>query len=288
MHARGLDHVVWAVRDLDAAAAHLERLGFTVTPRARHPWGTENRLVQLNGFFIEVLTVGADADIPAPSDTVFSFGAHNRDFLARGEGASMLVTESRDPAADRAAFARAGLAVFEPFSFEREQRRADGSVRKVGFDLTFTRDPDDPALGFFTCFNRYPENFWSPEYQAHANGVRDLAAVVIVCEDPADHHIFYSAFTGVREMRATSLGITISTPRGDVRLMPRAIYRSLFGEEPQPLGDGKARVQALVFGAGARDAVASACARSGIESLSTREGLVVPARGGHGLSLVFP
>jgi len=288
MQARGLDHVVWAVRDLGAAAAHLERLGFTVTPRARHPWGTENRLVQLNGFFIELLTVGSDADIPEPTDTAFSFGAHNRDFLARGEGASMLVTDSLDPAADRAAFAQAGLAVFEPFSFEREQRRSDGSVRKVGFDLTFTRDPDDAALGFFTCFNRYPDNFWSSAYQAHANGVRDLAAVVIVCEDPADHHIFYSAFTGVREMRATSLGITISTPRGDVRLMPRGIYRSLFGEEPQPAGAGKARIQALVFQAGARDAVASACARSGIESLSTREGLVVPARGSHGLSLVFP
>ena len=55
---RGLDHIVHAVHDLDAAAAVYERLGFTVGARNRHPWGTHNRIVQLPGFFIEILAVG--------------------------------------------------------------------------------------------------------------------------------------------------------------------------------------------------------------------------------------
>ena len=56
--ARGLDHLVHAVRDLDAAGELYGRLGFTVGARNRHPWGTHNRIVQLPGFFIELLAIG--------------------------------------------------------------------------------------------------------------------------------------------------------------------------------------------------------------------------------------
>ena len=38
---RPLDHLVLAVRDLDAAAAFYRALGFQVGARNRHPWGTE-------------------------------------------------------------------------------------------------------------------------------------------------------------------------------------------------------------------------------------------------------
>ncbi len=43
---RRIDHLVLAVRDLDAAGLFYERLGFQVGARNRHPWGTENRIVQ--------------------------------------------------------------------------------------------------------------------------------------------------------------------------------------------------------------------------------------------------
>ena len=42
--ARGLDHIVHAVRDLDAAAELYRRLGFTVGARNRHPWGTHKHI----------------------------------------------------------------------------------------------------------------------------------------------------------------------------------------------------------------------------------------------------
>lgn len=241
MRPRGLDHVVWPVRDLDAAAALFESLGFTVTPRARHPWGTENRLVQLDGAFLELLTVGGDAAIPdAPAGTL-SFGAFNRDFLARGEGGSMVVLESRDAAADRAAFESAGLKVFEPFSFGRTQELADGTTREVRFDLTFVDNPHDRMLGYFTCHNLFPENFWSHAWQSHANGVRRLEAVVMTNADPADQAEFWKAFTGRREMRATSLGITVSTPRGDIRIMTPGCIRRLVRRRQRACGWQQAR-----------------------------------------------
>lgn len=53
----GLDHIVHAVRDLDAAAEFYGRAGFTVGARNRHPWGTHNRIVQLKNCYIEILEV---------------------------------------------------------------------------------------------------------------------------------------------------------------------------------------------------------------------------------------
>src|SRR6186997_2539258 len=64
---RGLDHIVHAVRNLDAAADLYRRLGFTVGARNRHPWGTHNHVVQFPGFFIEVLTV-AEPESSATTD----------------------------------------------------------------------------------------------------------------------------------------------------------------------------------------------------------------------------
>jgi hypothetical protein len=42
---RALDHLVLPVHALDEARARLTRLGFTVAPDARHPFGTENACV---------------------------------------------------------------------------------------------------------------------------------------------------------------------------------------------------------------------------------------------------
>lgn len=287
MAARGFDHVVWAVHDVEAAANRLEAAGFTVTPRARHPWGTENRLVQLDGFFIELLTIGAAAEIPPASDRFFSFGGFNRDFLERGEGASMLVMESGSAEDDRRAFERAGLHVYEPFSFGREQTRPDGSIRKVGFDLTFVRNPSDPLHGFFTCHNLYPENFWSADYQRHENGATVLDTVVVVCEEPAEQHIFYAAFTGEREMRASSLGIAIETPRGRLHLMPPSAFEALYGVPAPALVPGGSAIAALAVAGADRAAVAQSLARRSINAVESREGLVLPAADGFGLALVF-
>mgnify|MGYP003300549875 CR=1 FL=1 len=54
-----IDHVVLAVRDLDAAGTRiLERLGLGSVPGGRHPgWGTGNRIVPLGHEYVELLAV---------------------------------------------------------------------------------------------------------------------------------------------------------------------------------------------------------------------------------------
>jgi hypothetical protein len=244
--ARGLDHLVHVVRDLDAAGDLYGRLGFTVGARNRHPWGTHNRIVQLPGFFVELLTVGEPDKIAAPAPGTISFGVFTRDVLARGEGLAMLVLEGSDAEADTQAFRRAGIGDFAPFRFERDGRAPDGRSVRLGFSLAFARDPLAPDTCFFTCQQHYPENFWNPAFQAHANGANAIGAVVLVAENPTDHHIFLSAFSGVRDLHATSTGVTVETPRGAIQAMDPAAFRLHYGVEPPDVSAG-ARLAAAKF-----------------------------------------
>jgi catechol 2,3-dioxygenase-like lactoylglutathione lyase family enzyme len=83
---RRIDHLVVAVHDLDQAGSFYQRLGFQVGARNRHPWGTENRIVQLPSSFIELITVGEGAAIAPHRASAFSFGAFVQDYLRGREG----------------------------------------------------------------------------------------------------------------------------------------------------------------------------------------------------------
>jgi hypothetical protein len=242
---RGLDHIVHAVRDLDAAAELYRRIGFTVGARNRHPrtWGTQNHIVQLPGTFIELLSVTDPDGIAPHGERVFSFGAFNRDFLARQEGLAMVALKGHG-SEDAEAFRAAGIGDFETSWFEREGKRPDGTPIKVAFSLAFAADPQAPDAGFFTCLHRHPEHFWNPAFQVHANTAAAVAGVVLVAENPSDHHIFLSAFVGERDIHASSTGVTVPTPRGDIQVTDPAAFRIQFGVEPPDVGRG-ARIAAL-------------------------------------------
>src|SRR5205807_3793276 len=77
------------------------------------------------------------------------FGTFNRLFLKDQEGLSLLILESDDARADAARFRSAGISVSDAMRFEREGKRPDGSMVKVGFSLAFARDGKAPAIGFF-------------------------------------------------------------------------------------------------------------------------------------------
>lgn len=243
--ARGLDHVAHAVRDLDAGASLYRRLGFQVGARNRHSWGTHNYIVQTPGFFVELVTVAEPEKLGSDGISVL-FGAFNRDFLKNHEGLSLLILESGDAAKDSQDFREASIAVSDAMRFEREAKRPDGSPVKVAFSLAFARDALAPEIGFAVCQQHYPENFWNPAFQTHANNVVRVGGAVLVAENPTDHHIFLSAFSGERELQSTSSGITVMTPRGDIQAMDPSAYRAHFGVEPPDIADG-ARLAALRF-----------------------------------------
>ncbi|KQQ90292.1 VOC family protein [Aureimonas sp. Leaf324] len=212
--ARRIDHLVVGVRDLDAAAAFYARLGFHVGARNRHPWGTQNRLIQFGTSFLELITVGDDpAAIPAHAPRRFSFGAFVRDALERRDGISMLVLDSPDAAADAERFRAAGIGDFEPFFFRRHGRRPDGEAIEVAFTLAFAADAAAPEAGFFVCQQHRPENFWNAAFQRHPNGARDIAAVTLEAPDPTAHLGFLQAFAGVSEILDNGSGVPLNGSR---------------------------------------------------------------------------
>jgi hypothetical protein len=229
---RGIDHLVLCVDNLELAAARYAAFGFIMTPRGEHPWGTENRLVQLDGNFVELLTVARPELIVEPKPGEFSFGAFNRDFLAKREGLSMLVFESHDARADRDAFRASGLATYAPFDFERPAPLPDGSKAKVGFSLAFVTDARLPEAAFFTCQQHAPQHFWKPDYQRHANGARQVVEVVMVADDPPSLADLYA---GLQEPAAVRLGagcLGVATGRGAVTVVTPAAFRHRFGHDP--------------------------------------------------------
>src|SRR5262249_33252713 len=156
MTARGIDHIVHAVRDLDVAADFYRSLGFTVGTRNRHPWGTHNRIIQFAGSFLELLAVVEPEKFGSEGFSTL-FGTFNRLFLGRHEGLSFIMLESRDAKEDAMAFRDSGIAVSDALSFEREGTRSDGSKVKVGFSLVFARDRNATDVGFAVCQQHHPE-----------------------------------------------------------------------------------------------------------------------------------
>ena len=229
---RGIDHLVLAVRDLDRARAFYESLGFTLTPRAFHPWGTANHLVQLDGCFLELLGIADAAKIPPHAPGEFSFGAHNRDFLARREGMSMLVFQSHDARRDRAEFAAAGLQTYAPCDFGREAKLPDGGTARVAFSLAYVTDPRMPDSALFTCQQHAPKYFWKRDYQVHANGARMIAEVVMVAPEPPAFADFFARLQGRESVRVADGALAVATARGRVSVLTPRAFAARFGAAP--------------------------------------------------------
>jgi len=283
MPARGLDHVAHAVRDLDAAAALYRRLGFTVGARNRHPWGTHNHIVQLPGFFIELLTV-AEPDKLGDDGISRLFGEFHRNFIAATEGFSLLVLESKDSKADVAAYRQAGISLSASLNFEREAKRPDGTAIKVGFSLAFADDAKAPMVRFMTCQQRYPENFWNPAFQTHANGASDVRAVVMVAQDPVAHRGFMTAFTGSSAFYEAPGEVSAITPRGAVSVMTPARFAAMFSGPVPAAGD---RLQAIRFAVADVGAALQLMRDAGVVVREHRDGFVVDATDAMGAVLSF-
>lgn len=240
---RALDHIVIAARSLDALAARYETLGFVATPRARHPdnMGTSNRLVQFTRRnFLELLEVdrpeGLDGHDLAATPPRYTFGAQNREFLLKREGISFLVLASRDAEADLADWRARGLKTYAPFDFERRATLPDGQQVTVAFSLAFVSDPAMPALGFFVCQSRFPQHFWKPAFQQHANGAQGIVALYLAAEEPERHAPFLAALTG-GEARDVSGGVSIALDGGCELLALRPERIAEIGPKPD-LSDG--------------------------------------------------
>jgi catechol 2,3-dioxygenase-like lactoylglutathione lyase family enzyme len=283
---RGIDHIVHAVHDLDAAIALYRGLGFTVGARNTHPraWGTQNHIIQLPDTFIELLAVADESGIAPQAPKYFSFGAFNRDFLRRGQGLPMLVLKGQG-VLDAEDFRAKGIGDFDLYNFEREGKRPDGSAVQVAFSLAFARDDAAPDVGTFTCQHHYPENFWNPAFQKHANGATRVAGIVAVAEEPERHHTFMQAFAGGEAARTDS-GFTIATPHGTIDMITPAAFTHRYGVKAPDVSGG-ARLAAIRFTVADAGLLQNTPELAGIAGLYAGNPAVIGADDALGAVIVF-
>jgi hypothetical protein len=282
--ARGLDHIVHVVRDLDAAADLYRRLGFTVGARNRHPWGTHNYVIQLHGFFIELVTLAEPEKLGSDGFSTL-FGAYNRDFAMRHEGFSLLLLESKDARGDAAVFSAAGIGVSEDLRFERGAKRPDGSSVKVGFSLAFANDAGAPDIHFATCQQHYPENFWNSAFQEHSNSVSGVAGVVVVSDQPKKHQQFFEVFADAQAV-VDSDDFAIITPRGTIDVTTPATFLRRFGVKPPQMIRGP-RLAALRLVVAQPSRLQAAPELAGIAGLYVGNAAIIGSEDAMGATLVF-
>lgn len=287
MIRRGIDHIVLCVRDLERARALYATLGFKLTPKALHPFGTANSLVQLNGNFIEILEVADASLISPPAPGHFSFAYHNKSYLEEGEGCSMLVFEGQDARADQAEFKLKQMDTYEPFDFSRTAKLPGGEAVTVGFSLAFVTHPEMPHTAFFTCQQHAPEHFWKSEYQTHDNTAQLIASAVMLAEDPLRYAEFFRALQGTDAVSETESGLRVATARGDVQVMHPRTYIEKFAAADTPEHVSEPYFHAMVIEVADLAGLVSLVGASGVEVQQSQGMVRVPAARAFGCDIVF-
>lgn len=171
-----LDHVLIAVRDLDAAKDTFERLGFKVTPEGRHPGrGTSNRLVVFGGEYLELISVhDPDGDL---------FRPNLPSFLDEREGLFIFAMGTSDVHERTRSVRAAGALITDPMKGSRQA--ADGSTAYSWTQAEINPDAMPGSQTFFIQHDHTIEERYNdpPDPTNHPNGVSGVASLSLAVGD---------------------------------------------------------------------------------------------------------
>lgn len=173
----GLDHVVVAVKDLDAAAKAWAAIGFTLSPRGTHSahLGTGNYTIMLDPDYIELLGVLAETPHNAPT----------RAFLEKGEGIERTAFTAKDADAGAAEIRALGYEAIGPVDFGRPVTLPGGGETEARFRTFFWPVDEQPGgMRIFACQHKTRDAVWIPELMRHANTAQRLLRVELLSPEP--------------------------------------------------------------------------------------------------------
>jgi hypothetical protein len=213
-----LDHVVIDVRDrIDEAARIFAALGFTLTPRGHHTLGSMNHLIMFETDYLELLGFGSGGGASRPELGPFPVGLNG------------LVFKTADSDAVYAHASGAGLPILPVQSFSRPVDVA-GDQRDARFRTT-RLDPGKIAMGrVYFCEHLTPELVWRPEWQAHPNGARALARVVVATGEPRQTASLFATLFGPNSVVEADGKCVIDAGAAQVELATPAAIAAEFGD----------------------------------------------------------
>ena len=211
-HIIGLDHVVVAVRELDAAAAAWRALGFTISPRGTHSahMGSGPYTILLGEDYLELLGVLAPTAHNAPM----------REWLEGGEGIERAAFTALDAAAGTAELRARGIDAPDMVAFSRPVEMPDGSASEARFNVMRWPPGLRPGgLRIFACQHLTREAVWIPELQRHANGATCILRLEMLCADPAGAAAGMAALIDQTPRRDADGGWVVPTGQGRADLV---------------------------------------------------------------------
>ena len=213
IRSRGLDHIVVTVRDMDRAVSNYRRMGFLITPRMYHPFGTANNLMMFKTTFLEILGI-------VNANEVQGIGEVIQQLSEQREGISHFALQTTDAEADRAEFARKGLQPTEVARFERAVTLPDGRELNAVVSVCLFDQSDTPRVMMFVSQQHVPEAVWVPEWQIHPNSAEDIKSVTIVSDNPTVQfeHRLVSVF-GREATRRSGDSLVARTPNGAIHIL---------------------------------------------------------------------
>lgn len=225
----GIDHIVIAVNDLEAASTDYEELGFTVVPGGRHPVGTHNVLISFaDSSYIEII----------------AFYRANPDHrwwkpLQKGEGLVDFCMQTNDLAGDTARFRQAGVNIEDPVPWSRV--RPDGYQLK--WLLSIARE-GYRGVAPFLIQDETPRKERVPEKFDHKNGTTGIGTVEVAVDDLVPVQRWYQSALGhagspvqPNDLQATGLRFKIGPHAFDflqpeTQSSPLADWLRLHGPSP--------------------------------------------------------
>jgi len=184
---RAIDHFIFPVASLEAIKVPMQRLGFSLAPKAEHPFGTANIcLFFKDNVYIEFLALNdrqtyeraLQEDYPFIRD-VDGWRRRNGD-----EGFSGLAFASHDGHADQKCFEKLGISGHKMGEFSREFSLPDGSTDIASFRTVHTFLPALPEIICFTCQRVKVPQIDRSQLESHDNGVQGVKKIIIVAPQP--------------------------------------------------------------------------------------------------------
>ncbi|MDA0982390.1 MAG: VOC family protein [Proteobacteria bacterium] len=215
-----LDHVAHFVPGLAAARSALQAMGFAVTPESAQatrdgPAGTSNVTVMLPQGYLEFL---------APTMNTPN-AAKLRSAMARYCGVHLACFGT--PAADED-LARLATHGFEPLPLVELSRKTETGRARFKVIRCAPETMPEGRVQFVEHLS--PEVIWHPRWMGHANGVRKLACLFVVADDPVTVAARWAHFAALLP-RPAGRFVHLRTDRGDVLVGRRAEWERLFGDE---------------------------------------------------------
>lgn len=225
----GLDHALVGVRDLEAARAAFERLGFTLSARGRHiGWGTANYCLMFAEDYVELLGIADPARFTNNLDI----------FLETREGVMGIAFATGDAAGAADALREAGIAADGPKDLKRILELPEGDAEPA-FKLVYLPEDATPGAPSFVCQHLNRDLVWRAAWLDHPNGARALRSVTGVVADPGALAIHYGGLFGFDRVWVSDGAVQVETGGARLRFTTRGwlsrLYPGLAGLPDHPL-----------------------------------------------------